>query len=418
MKFGVDPLPRLLRRGRRAPRRAGASATPSCSGTATATCSGVDAVVVPGGFSYGDYLRAGAIARFSPVMEAVARFARDGGPVLGICNGFQVLCEARPAARRAAAQRVPALRLPPGRRRGREPRHPLHARVRGGRAAVDPGQAHDRPLLRARGRARRAGGRRPGRAALRAAARTPTARRATSPACRNEQRQRHRPDAAPRARGRPAHRLGRRRQLFESLVAHVAAVARREPAARRTRHRELGLTDAEYDAIVERLGREPNDARAGGVLADVVRALRLQALEEAAAHAAHRGPARGDGAGRERRRGRRRRRAGGGVQGRVAQPPERGRALPGRGHRRRRHPARRVRDRRAADRRSSTRCASASSTRARSRYLLERVGGGHRPLRQLDRRGHRRRRDLLRGALRAELPGQRDVRGPRADATG
>ena len=55
---------------------------------------GVDAVVVPGGFSYGDYLRAGAIARFSPAMEAVAAFAADGGPVLGICNGFQVLCEA------------------------------------------------------------------------------------------------------------------------------------------------------------------------------------------------------------------------------------------------------------------------------------------------------------------------------------
>ena len=55
---------------------------------------GVDAVVLPGGFSYGDYLRCGAIARFSPVMGAVAGFARDGGPVLGICNGFQVLCEA------------------------------------------------------------------------------------------------------------------------------------------------------------------------------------------------------------------------------------------------------------------------------------------------------------------------------------
>jgi phosphoribosylformylglycinamidine synthase len=55
---------------------------------------GVDAVVVPGGFSYGDYLRAGAIARFSPAMEAVAEFAGRGGPVLGICNGFQVLCEA------------------------------------------------------------------------------------------------------------------------------------------------------------------------------------------------------------------------------------------------------------------------------------------------------------------------------------
>jgi phosphoribosylformylglycinamidine synthase len=55
---------------------------------------GVDAVIVPGGFSYGDYLRVGAIARFSPVMEAVVEFARAGGPVLGICNGFQVLCEA------------------------------------------------------------------------------------------------------------------------------------------------------------------------------------------------------------------------------------------------------------------------------------------------------------------------------------
>jgi phosphoribosylformylglycinamidine synthase subunit PurQ / glutaminase len=55
---------------------------------------GVDAVIVPGGFSYGDYLRAGAIARFSPAMNAVAEFACDGGPVLGICNGFQVLCEA------------------------------------------------------------------------------------------------------------------------------------------------------------------------------------------------------------------------------------------------------------------------------------------------------------------------------------
>jgi len=55
---------------------------------------GVDGVVVPGGFSYGDYLRAGAIARFSPVMASVIAFAEAGGPVLGICNGFQILCEA------------------------------------------------------------------------------------------------------------------------------------------------------------------------------------------------------------------------------------------------------------------------------------------------------------------------------------
>src|SRR5262252_10950262 len=53
-----------------------------------------DAVIVPGGFSYGDYLRTGAIARFSPVMKAVQAFAAEGGPVLGICNGFQILTEA------------------------------------------------------------------------------------------------------------------------------------------------------------------------------------------------------------------------------------------------------------------------------------------------------------------------------------
>jgi len=54
----------------------------------------VDAVVLPGGFAYGDYLRPGAIARFSPVMAAISEFAQDGGPVVGICNGFQVLTEA------------------------------------------------------------------------------------------------------------------------------------------------------------------------------------------------------------------------------------------------------------------------------------------------------------------------------------
>jgi phosphoribosylformylglycinamidine synthase I len=60
-----------------------------------ATVNGVDAVVVPGGFAHGDYLRTGALARFSPVMTAVTEFAAAGGPVVGICNGFQVLTEAQ-----------------------------------------------------------------------------------------------------------------------------------------------------------------------------------------------------------------------------------------------------------------------------------------------------------------------------------
>jgi phosphoribosylformylglycinamidine synthase len=61
---------------------------------ASSDLEGCDAILVPGGFAYGDYLRTGAIAKFAPIMQSVARFARDGGLVLGICNGFQILCEA------------------------------------------------------------------------------------------------------------------------------------------------------------------------------------------------------------------------------------------------------------------------------------------------------------------------------------
>ena len=159
----------------------------------------------------------------------------------------------------------------------------------------------------------------------------------------------------------------------------------------------LGLTRAEYELVCEKQGRPPNRGRARDVLAAVERALRLQALQEAAAHAADRGAARGHGPGRERRRGRRRRRARVRVQGRVAQPPERGRAVPGRGHRRRRHPARHLRDRRAPDR-GARLAALRRAARARStRYLLDGAVVGDRPLRQLDRRADGRRRGLLRG---------------------
>ena len=94
-RVGVVTFPGTLddRDAARAVRLAGAEAVSLWH--ADADLHGVDAVVLPGGFSYGDYLRAGAIARFAPVMAEVEEFAREGGLVLGICNGFQVLCEAQ-----------------------------------------------------------------------------------------------------------------------------------------------------------------------------------------------------------------------------------------------------------------------------------------------------------------------------------
>ena len=94
MKIGVVTFPGSLddADARRAAALAGADAVALWHGDHDLR--GVDAVVLPGGFSYGDYLRAGAIARFAPVMTEVVEAARTGMPVLGICNGFQVLCEA------------------------------------------------------------------------------------------------------------------------------------------------------------------------------------------------------------------------------------------------------------------------------------------------------------------------------------
>ena len=93
MKIGVVTFPGSLddADARRAATLAGAEAVALWH--ADADLKKVDAVVLPGGFSYGDYLRAGAISRFAPVMEKIVRKAAEGLPVLGICNGFQVLCE-------------------------------------------------------------------------------------------------------------------------------------------------------------------------------------------------------------------------------------------------------------------------------------------------------------------------------------
>jgi phosphoribosylformylglycinamidine synthase I len=92
-RVGVVTFPGSLDDGDALRAVAVAGAEPVALWHADPSLHGVDAVILPGGFSYGDYLRCGAIARFSPVMEAVVEHARAGGPVLGICNGFQVLCE-------------------------------------------------------------------------------------------------------------------------------------------------------------------------------------------------------------------------------------------------------------------------------------------------------------------------------------
>ncbi|HEY5515368.1 MAG TPA: phosphoribosylformylglycinamidine synthase subunit PurQ [Pengzhenrongella sp.] len=94
MRVGVVTFPGTLddRDAARAVRLAGGAAVPLWH--ADADLHGVDAVILPGGFSYGDYLRAGAISRFAPVMGSIIEAANGGLPVLGVCNGFQILCEA------------------------------------------------------------------------------------------------------------------------------------------------------------------------------------------------------------------------------------------------------------------------------------------------------------------------------------
>ncbi|WP_460606283.1 phosphoribosylformylglycinamidine synthase subunit PurQ [Jatrophihabitans fulvus] len=96
MRVGVVTFPGSLddRDAARAVRYAGEGVEAVALWHGDADLHGVDAVILPGGFSYGDYLRCGAIARFAPVMDSIVSAANDGMPVLGICNGFQVLCEA------------------------------------------------------------------------------------------------------------------------------------------------------------------------------------------------------------------------------------------------------------------------------------------------------------------------------------
>ncbi len=133
-RIGVVTFPGTLddRDAARAVRLAGA--TPVSLWHADEDLHAVDAVVLPGGFSYGDYLRAGAISRFAPVMQSVVEAARGGMPVLGICNGFQILAEAHLLPGRDDQERPPHVRLPRADPAGGEHRHRLDPRVHPRRA--------------------------------------------------------------------------------------------------------------------------------------------------------------------------------------------------------------------------------------------------------------------------------------------
>ena len=116
--------------------------------TETELPDGSAAVILPGGFSYGDYLRAGAIARFSPIMGSVTRFAAEGGLVLGICNGFQILTEARLLPGTLRPNESPTFVCRDVGLRVEHTNSPFASRCGDGTRPDDPGQARGRVLVR------------------------------------------------------------------------------------------------------------------------------------------------------------------------------------------------------------------------------------------------------------------------------
>ena len=284
---------------------------------------GVDAVVIPGGFSYGDYLRCG---RHRPLL------ARDGGGqrvrarTAGRCSGSATAsrCSARPACCPARCCPTRGGGSSAARSTSRWSTPPRRSRAPATRATCSRSRSSTRPAATTRQRRLSASWTHTGRSS-------------------SATREGHNPNGSAldiagvcnRAKNvmglmpHPEHAVDPLTGSADGgLPVRVARRARRRARRRRERrpppHRELGLTDSEYDLIVRQARPRAQRPRAGGVLADVVRALRLQALEEAARPAAHRGAAPADGPGRERGRGDRRGRPGDRVQGRVAQPPERG----------------------------------------------------------------------------------------------
>ncbi len=325
--------------------------------------SGTDLVVVPGGFSYGDYLRCGAIAARAPIMDAVRRFADGGGLVLGVCNGFQILCEAgllpgvlmRNAALKFICRDVylkverSDSAFTRGYNAGQVIRVPIAhgegnyvadaqtiARLEGeGRVLyryVAPSGELD-PAWNFNGATNAIAG-------IVSDARQCARHDAASGKSRRSGAGRDR-----RARVVPGARGSLQAGGLKITVMIGNELQDHPRAGRRARPQAGGVS------APPRPHRPPSDLhRARHLLGHVERALLLQILESPSADPAHRGAVGDPGAGRERRRHRHRRRPGGRVQDGEPQPPELHRALPGRHHRGRRHIARRVHHGGAADR--------------------------------------------------------------------
>ena len=209
MKFGVDLASpaRATTSTRCDAARAGRRGRARC-GTPTTICTASTRSIVPGGFSYGDYLRAGAIARFAPVMAEVERVRPRRRARARDLQRLPGLCEAGLLPGRAAPERLAAVRLPPGRRSRSS------TATRRSRARATPGQRLSIPVKHTTGRyyappSSTGSRRRAGRAPLRAR-REPERLAARHRRRLQRARQRVRPDAAPRARRRSADRLDRR----------------------------------------------------------------------------------------------------------------------------------------------------------------------------------------------------------------
>ena len=353
---------------------ASGSARRGWSGTTTPTSATSTRSSIPGGFSYGDYLRAGAIARFAPAMEAVARVrrrrrsgARDlqrlPGPLRGGAAARAPCCRTRACASSAARSSS----------RSSAPRPRATRGLRAGRAALDPGQAHERPLVRAAGAARPSSRPTGGSCFATRAGQNPNGSSRDVAGVANEARQRGRPDAAPRARGRPAHRLGRR------------------PGAVRVARRVRARAGAGVSPLGSGAGR-PQAHAAGAVRR------RRRALGHDAAAADARRPSRARDPARDPLRARADRAAGAGAGAErlvdeIIGGPRLGRLRP-----RRRRAARRVA---ALERADAARCC-APSTASTPRRRASRAGATRRPVYVTPDADDRRR--AARGALRPPDP--------------